>query len=103
MKPCKIAPLFNFISRKWTLNILKHLSDNGTKRFNELLLEIKGINPRILSSRLKDLEELGLIFKTKFNETPPRVDYSISNSGVDLVSNFKNLDKWMSKWNIDLK
>jgi DNA-binding HxlR family transcriptional regulator len=103
MKACKISPLFEFISRKWTLNILKHLNDNGTKRFNELMEEIDSINPRILSSRLKDLEEVGLVEKVKFKEMPPRCNYNISSCGKDLISHFKDLDKWVDKWKINLK
>lgn len=94
---CKVTPLFEVLSKKWNLHILKHLQDNGSKRFNELLEEIKGINPRILSSRLKELEDLKIISKERFKEIPPRCEYSLTSSGVDLVDCFSKLDVWLDK------
>lgn len=103
MSECRVSPLFNVLSKKWNLNILKHLSDKGNKRFNELLSEVKGINPRILSFRLKELEVLGLIKRQRFNETPPRCEYDLTLSGKELVKCFKGLDEWLDKHKLDLK
>lgn len=94
---CKITPVFEILSKKWNLHILKHISDNGKKRFNELLDEIQGINPRILSNRLKDLEDRNILTRKRFNETPPRCEYDLTDSGRELIMCFEYLDKWADK------
>lgn len=96
-KTCPITKIVNVVSRKWTLLILRQLMFEK-KRFNELLKEIKGISPRILSKRLSELEKSNIIKKKQFNEIPPRVEYSLTNSGIELIRCFKSLDNWAKKW-----
>ena len=73
-KKCPITKTLSHISKKWTLVILRELSLNGTKRFNELIKDLSPISPRALSKQLKELQNLELISKTRFNEIPPRVE-----------------------------
>ena len=71
---------------------------NGKLRFGEIQSEITVITPRVLSKRLKELSEMKLVSKETFNETPPRVEYSLTDSGKDLIKIFKILDEWATKW-----
>jgi DNA-binding HxlR family transcriptional regulator len=52
------------------------------KRFNEFMESIEGINTKILAIRLKEMEKEGLITRRSFNETPPRVEYSVTKKGI---------------------
>ncbi len=93
---CPVMELFDVIGRKWCLAVLRELS--SPKRFNELLNSLRGISPRTLSKRLSELEEKGIIVRESFNEIPPRVVYSLSPSGKELVKIFKRLDSWVMKY-----
>jgi len=93
-KTCPITKILNNLSKKWTLLILRELHNNGAKRFNEMIREMKSISPRTLSKRLKELEKLDVVLKKRFNETPPRVEYSLTNRGKELIKCFKYLDVW---------
>jgi len=97
-KICYVANIINVLSKKWNLLILRELNDNGKERFNELLRKISGINSRTLSKRLKELEKTNIIKKTRFNEIPPRVEYSLTESGRALIQCFVYLDSWTKKY-----
>jgi DNA-binding HxlR family transcriptional regulator len=84
---------------KWNMLILRQLNENkAKKRFNILLEELKPISSRTLSKRLKELENAGLVERRKFNEIPPRVEYSLTLSGLEIIKCFKPLSKWAEKF-----
>ncbi|MFH0836723.1 MAG: helix-turn-helix domain-containing protein [Candidatus Aenigmatarchaeota archaeon] len=85
---CVVARTFQLIGKKWTLHVLKILHLSKTKRFNQLLNEIKGISPRTLSQRLKDLEKNGFVKRVLFNEIPPKVEYSLTEEGKKIAGCF---------------
>lgn len=97
-KICPVSRIIEVLSKKWMLLILKRLNENHKKRFNELQKDIRNISPRTLSKRLKELEKAELIKKIKFNEIPPRVEYSLTESGRDLIKCFKYLNNWAEKY-----
>lgn len=97
-KICLSEDIIILISQKWNLLILKSLELNGKMRFNKLLNDLKFISPRTLSKRLKELEAMKLIDKKRFNQIPPKVEYSFTKKGKDLTKCFKELDKWVKKW-----
>ena len=99
-KECPVAKIIDLLSKKWNLLIIHQLngSDNTKKRFNELIKEITGISSRTLSKRLKELKKAKIINKTKFNETPPRVEYSLTPSGKEIIKCFKPMSKWAEKF-----
>lgn len=68
----------------WTPNVIWHLS-GGPRRFGELRIDMPGISAKMLSARLKDLEEKGVIRRTVAATSPPSVDYALSDLGRDLV------------------
>jgi DNA-binding HxlR family transcriptional regulator len=59
---------------------------------------MKGISPKTLSERLKELALNGVINKQAFAEIPPRVEYSLTPKGKELVNCFKNIDSFAKKW-----
>lgn len=88
-------------SKKWMILILAELHFHHTQRFNELLGNMKMISPKILSKRLKELEERELVNRVKFNEIPPRVEYTLTPKGTELVKAFRDIGKWALKWEKD--
>ncbi len=99
-KECPITKTLGFLSKKWTLLILKELHSSETKRFSNLIGDMRGISPRTLSKRLKELESIELISKERFNEIPPRVDYKLTIKGKELIACFEDINNWVKKFNI---
>ena len=95
---CPFTKIFTFLNRKWVLSILRELSLNGPKRFTELERNIKGINSRILSQRRKEMVEMKIVTKKYYKELPPRVEYTLTLKGKDLLKCFKYLNQWIVKW-----
>lgn len=90
---CGVQKAVELIGSKWVLLILHNLC-SSKKGFNELLRAVEGISPRLLSARLKDLVEHGLIHKTVFPTTPPQVEYSLTTKGESLKAIIASLAKW---------
>ncbi len=63
-------------------------------RYNELKRSIEGITNMVLTQSLKDLELKGIINRKQFMEIPPRVEYSLTDNGEDLISALKTLANW---------
>ena len=95
---CPVTKILGCLSKKWALLILRELRAGRARRFNELLKGMLGVSPRTLSKRLKELEEKGLVSRKRFDEIPPRVEYSLTGKGKALISCFKHLDGWAKKF-----
>lgn len=84
------------LGNKWTALILRDLTA-GPKRFTHLERSLKGISPRSLSQRLDDLEECHVITKKQFAESPPRVEYTLTDKGRDFAPILKAMADWGAK------
>ena len=65
---------------KWTLLILRELFQ-GTRRFGELRMTLRGISPKTMTERLRFLEDQGVVQRTIYPEIPPKVEYSLTERG----------------------
>ena len=92
-----IASAMEIIGNKWTALILRDLA-NGPRRFSELEKSVGSINPRTLSQRLDDLESHHIITKQSYAETPPRIEYTLTEKGNDLVPVLKQMAAWGEKY-----
>ena len=98
-KNCPITKIIKVLSMKWNLLILRQLDGAAArKRYNELIKELSPISSRTLSQRLKELEQASLIERIRFKEIPPRVEYSLTPSGSELIKCFNPLSKWAKKF-----
>jgi DNA-binding HxlR family transcriptional regulator len=92
-----IASAMQIIGNKWTALILRDLFA-GPKRFGELEKSVGDINPRTLSQRLDDLEAHGIITKKSFAEVPPRIEYTLTKKGSDLLPILQKMAAWGDKY-----
>lgn len=89
---CPIEVALNVIGKKWTVLIIRELF-NGKKRFSEIAATLP-ISSKLLTDRLKELEEHGIISRTLYPEIPPRVEYKLTESGQTLSSVLDALREW---------
>src|SRR5665213_36176 len=92
-----IASAMEIIGNKWTALILRDLF-TGSKRFCELEKTVGNINPRTLSQRLDDLETHGIVTKQAFAEVPPRIEYTLTKKGRDLLPILEQMATWGTKY-----
>ena len=97
---CPVARTAEIISGKWTLLIIRDLV-SGVKRFNQLERSLHGISPKTLSERLRSLEVEGVIVRQTFAEVPPRVEYSLTEKGFDLVYVIDSMRTFGQRWLCD--
>ncbi len=95
---CPIYGIIDFCSKKWAMHILRCVADENSMRFCEIKEALPEINSRILSERLTELEEEGLIKRKVTDGKPICIEYSITEKGSDLQSVFKGFCKWGQKW-----
>jgi DNA-binding HxlR family transcriptional regulator len=81
------------VGDKWTVLIVVLLGD-GPKRFNEIKRMVGGISQRMLTFTLRGLERDGLVTRTVFPTTPPRVDYELTQLGSTLWKAVEPLGSW---------
>lgn len=96
----EICPVRNVIARfgnKWALLVILVLSENEPLRYNELMRKIPDISSRVLSNTLRTLEADGLVIRKIYQEVPPRVEYSLTETGVSVVPIILQLTEWAQK------
>lgn len=84
------------LSQRWTGLVIYQLLA-GPMRFCTLEASI-GISGRVLSERLKDLENLGIVKREVFPETPVRIEYSLTEKGLALEKIIKEIENWSQTW-----
>lgn len=93
----EICPIRNVVSRfgdKWSLLVLLVIDRGGVIRFNELGRMIPDISTRVLSTTLKTLEADGLIDRKVYAQVPPKVEYSLTETGKSLIPLLMKLTEW---------
>ena len=91
--PCNIAQTLNIIGDRWTLLILHELLI-GETNYNDIKIKLPGLSANLLSARLKDLEEAGLVASELYSAHPPRYAYKLTESGQALETVFNAIILW---------
>ena len=81
---CPMGACMALIGGAWTTNLVWQLS-GGPRRFGELIKDIPGISPKMLTARLRELDDKGVVDRTVTPTSPPSVEYSLSEMGQELV------------------
>ena len=95
---CPVETTLMLISDRWKVLILRDLME-GTMRFGELKKSIGSISQKVLTSNLRSMEESGLLTREVFPEVPPRVEYTLTETGRSL----KPILDAMKEWGTDYK
>jgi len=93
----KFHAAVELIGRRWSGAVIQLLL-RGPARFAELRDAIPDITDRMLSARLRELEEEGIIVRTVIPETPVRVEYSLTPKGRGLEPALVSIGKWAERW-----
>ena len=94
---CQANEIWKVLGKTWALLILKKLTEKEATRFNEIKKAMPQISNTVLSERLHDLEEHGLITKKIYAEVPMRVEYSMTKQAQNLGKILEQLDDWVAK------
>lgn len=80
---CPVKLASDILSGKWTTLIIRELLA-GTRRFSQLQYALLGVSPKILSSRLRMLEENGIVTRKIYPTVPPKTEYNLTDLGREL-------------------
>lgn len=90
---CPVEITLSLIANRWKVLILRDLMD-GTCRFGELKKSIAGISQKVLTSNLREMESSGLLTRKVYPEVPPRVEYTLTETGYSLRSVLDAMRDW---------
>jgi len=90
---CPFVFALDMVSGKWKALVLYYLSEE-TLRYGEIRKKIDGITQKMLTQTLRELEKNGLISRKVYPVVPPKVEYTITQSGAALIPIFQRLQAW---------
>jgi DNA-binding HxlR family transcriptional regulator len=97
---CSVAACAEILGAKWTAVLVHDLSE-GARRFTELEHSCRGISPRTLSERLRALEQEGIVVRRSYTESPPRVEYELTQQGEDLLPIIDEMRRFGHAWLVE--
>lgn len=90
---CPVETTLMLISDRWKVLIIRDLLA-GTKRFGELKKSVGNISQKVLTSNLRSMEDDGLLTRKVFPEVPPRVEYTLTETGYSLKPLLDSMTDW---------
>ena len=90
---CPVETTLMLIGDKWKVLILRDLME-GTRRFGELKRSIGTVSQKVLTAQLRDMEEKGLLTRRVYAEVPPRVEYTLTETGYSLKPILDSMVVW---------
>lgn len=94
---CAVDYAFRRIGGKYKGRILWYLHKNSILRYGELRRSIKDITTKMLTQTLRELEEDNLINRKVYHQVPPKVEYTLTETGMELIPFIEYLSKWGDK------
>lgn len=94
---CQARVAAELLSGRWPMVVLYALS-HGPARPGELRQQIGGISQKVLTETLRRLEHNGLVQRRRYAEAPPRVEYSLTRPGEDLLVPIRALGDWAAAY-----
>jgi len=95
---CPIRKTLELFNGKWRTHVLFELCKYPSRRFGELKKAIPLVTNTMLTSTLRDLENIGVVDRQQLNEIPPHVEYSLTESGKALLPVFFEIAKWSESY-----
>ena len=90
---CPVEATLTLIGNKWKVLILRDLM-GGTRRFGELQRSVGGVTQKVLTAQLRAMEASGLLTRKVYAEVPPRVEYTLTQTGYSLKSVLDAMCDW---------
>ena len=94
---CPVEMTLMLISDRWKVLIIRDLLD-GTKRFGELKKSIGNVSQKVLTANLRSMEDSGLLIRKVYPEVPPRVEYTLTETGYSLKPILDAMVVWGTKY-----
>ena len=94
---CPVEVTLGLINDKWKVLIVRDLL-TGTKRFGELKKSVTGITQKVLTNNLKQMEKDGLLKRKAYPEVPPRVEYTLTETGLSLKPILDSMVEWGNQY-----
>lgn len=85
------------LSKRWTTLIIYRLLDSP-RRFVDIETSLSNLSGKVLSERLKELEEAGIVLRTVYPEKPVRIEYSLTDMGRGLAPMLDDIQGWATRW-----
>lgn len=99
---CPVEATLQLIGDKWKILILRDLM-GGTRRFGELKRSLRDITQKVLTSNLRAMEESGLLTRKVYAEVPPRVEYTLTETGLSLKTVLDSMAMWGTEYRKNMK
>lgn len=94
---CPVETTLMLISDRWKVLIIRDLLD-GTKRFGELKKSVGNVSQKVLTANLRSMEESGLLTRKVYPEVPPRVEYTLTETGYSLKPVLDAMVEWGTEY-----
>ena len=94
---CPVEMTLMLISDRWKVLIIRDLLD-GTKRFGELKKSIGNVSQKVLTANLRSMEDSGLLIRKVYPEVPPRVEYTLTETGYSLKPILDAMVEWGTEY-----
>lgn len=94
---CPVETTLTLISDRWKVLIIRDLL-SGTKRFGELKKSLGGISQKVLTANLRSMEESGVLTRKVYAEVPPRVEYTLTETGYSLKPVLDAMAAWGTQY-----
>lgn len=99
---CPVETTLLLISDRWKVLIIRDLLD-GTKRFGELKKSIGNVSQKVLTANLRSMDDNGLLTRKVYAEVPPRVEYTLTETGYSLKPILDALSEWGTEYKRKIK
>ena len=99
---CPVETTLMLISNRWNVLILRDLME-GTKRFGELKKSLGNISQKVLTANLRAMEENGLLIRTVYAQVPPKVEYTLTDTGYSLKPVLDAMVQWGIKYQLQIQ
>ncbi len=99
---CPVETTLMLISDRWKVLIIRDLLD-GTKRFGEIRKTVGNVSQKVLTANLRSMESSGLLTRKVYPEVPPRVEYTLTETGYSLKPVLDAMAAWGTEYKMALK
>lgn len=94
---CPVETTLMLISDRWKVLIIRDLLE-GTRRFGELKKTVGNVSQKVLTANLRSMEDSGLLTRKVYPEVPPRVEYTLTETGYSLKPVLDAMTEWGTEY-----